>query len=573
MARRKAAEEKPPLKEPPSGPEHHLTLARLGELALAGGEQSEFIHETVAAVARALSVELCEVSEASPLGGSLSVRAGVGFQDGQAGRETGQEGRETLEAGKGSPDGYALLHKELLVFEDLDSDTRFSAPPLLSSHDVTSGMVAPISAPDGQFGALAAYSTHPRVFTAEEMGFLQAAAALLGQGLENRRLRSALKLRSEELERAEERKDDFFRMLSHELRNPLDSISLSLEVMRIYRLGDPAREELRGVLDRQVRHMTRLVDDLLDVSRVQSGQIRLRKAPVELGGIITNAQETVRPLLHDRGHRVSVTLPRRPVWIKGDAQRLEQVFMNLLHNAAKYTDPGGSIEVTGEREGDQAVVRVKDNGRGISPEMLPQVFDLFTQEDRSLDRTAGGLGIGLTVARKIVEMHGGAVEARSKGVGQGSEFLVRLPVLADSREETPPPPRTEADRAPPASPPRRVLVVDDNVDAAMMLATILARWGHQVHMVHDGPAAMQVVHSYRPEVLLLDIGLPGLDGFEIARRLRQESGLGGLVLVALTGYGREEDRRRSREVGFDYHLQKPVDLDALQGLLARAKSA
>lgn len=364
---------------------------------------------------------------------------------------------------------------------------------------------------------------------------------------------------------ADRRKDEFLAMLAHELRNPLAPISNAVEIMR---LRGPEHSELdwaRDVIARQVQHLVRLVDDLLDVSRITRGKIRLKLEPIDLAAVVSNAVETSRPLIEGRRHRFVADMPTEAIWVKADPARLAQVLANLLNNAAKYTEEGGSIRISVARDGGQAVVRVRDSGVGIPPEMLAGIFDLFTQVDRSLDRSQGGLGIGLTLVQRLVQMHGGSVEAQSDGPGQGSEFVVRLPMLTafqPPRLATPPPAERES-----AAGHLRILVVDDNVDAAVSLSMLLRLDGHEVHMVHSGPAALDAVRELRPDVVMLDIGLPEMDGYEVARRLRAEPGGADLSLVAVTGYGQDEDQRRCRAAGFDHHLVKPVDPQALSTLL------
>ena len=283
-----------------------------------------------------------------------------------------------------------------------------------------------------------------------------------------------------------------------------------------------------------------------------------------VSGIVERAVETVRPLIDQRRHELTVSLPPQPIWLYADAARLEQVVVNLLTNAAKYTDEGGHIWLTVQQEGDEAVLQVRDTGVGIAPELLPRIFDLFTQAERSLDRSQGGLGIGLCLVQRLVEMHGGTVEVYS-ALGQGSEFVVRLPVMLTPAPQPPSPPEETAE---PTGPSLRVLVVDDNVDAAQSLAMLLKESGHDVRTAHDGPTALEAALDYRPNVVLLDIGLPGLDGFEVAKRLRQQPVLQSVVLVAMTGYGQESDRQRSQEAGFDHHLVKPADFGKVQQILA-----
>jgi CheY-like chemotaxis protein len=313
----------------------------------------------------------------------------------------------------------------------------------------------------------------------------------------------------------------------------------------------------------------RLVDDLLDVSRITGGKIRLDLEVLNAASVVAAAVETSRPLIEESGHQMTVTLPEEPVWVRCDRVRLAQVLSNLLNNAAKYTQRGGLIALTVERSGGEAVFRVADNGIGISAEMLPKVFELFTQVERSLDRSQGGLGVGLTVVKRLVEMHGGRVEAASSGAGGGSEFTVRLPAI-----ESPPDPEAVADaplenRSPAA--PLRVLVVDDNADAADSLAWLLRHGDHEVRTAHDGRQAVEVAHEFRPQAVVLDLGLPEIDGYEVARRLRQHADTRGALLVALSGYGQQEHRRRSSEAGFDYHFVKPLDFGGLQRILLEAQ--
>lgn len=381
---------------------------------------------------------------------------------------------------------------------------------------------------------------------------------------------SELEQRTAALAAANQRKDDFLAMLAHELRNPLAPLRNMLQVMRLRWAQDAAVQQARAVMERQVVHLVRLVDDLLDVSRITRGRIELRKESVDLGAMVRHTIEINQPYLTERRHELNVTLPATALLIEADAIRLEQILSNLLNNAAKYTDPGGRIGVSVAREGEQAVVRIRDNGVGIAAELLPRVFDLFTQGTRSLDRAQGGLGIGLTLVKKLVELHGGTVQASSAGPGQGSEFVVRLRLAA-----CPPQSGTSSAAGDPVPATRalRLLVVDDNIDAAESLATLLRLAGHRVRTVYDGLTALQAVQEELPEVLLLDIGLPGLDGFQVAERLRQQASLGQVLLIAVTGYCQPEDRQKSQMAGFHSHLVKPVDPVELQRLLSDAATS
>jgi PAS domain S-box-containing protein len=373
---------------------------------------------------------------------------------------------------------------------------------------------------------------------------------------------TARKRAETELAEANRRKDEFLAMLGHELRNPLAPIANGLHLLRQEQSVSPNGRHAIGTIDRQLKHLTRLVDDLLDVSRITRGKIHLRRKRVELHTVIEHAVETTRPLIDARRHEFTVSLPSESVWLEADPARLEQVVSNLLGNAAKYTEPGGRIGLTAERLGPEAVVRVRDTGIGILPEMLPHIFDLFVQGDRSLDRAQGGLGIGLTLVKALVRLHEGKVEAHSPGVGHGAEFVVRLPVVPEvapvKPEESPP--------APEAGRPLRLLVVDDSKDTVDSLAMLLRLTGHEVATADTGPAGLQAALAGHPDVVLLDLGLPGIDGYEVARRIREQADVP--MLIAMTGYGQPEDRERSKEAGFDFHLVKPVDPVKLQQLLA-----
>ncbi|HET9328123.1 MAG TPA: ATP-binding protein [Candidatus Eisenbacteria bacterium] len=363
---------------------------------------------------------------------------------------------------------------------------------------------------------------------------------------------------------ADRRKDEFLAILAHELRNPLAPIRNSLHILRLTRHADPTAERVTELMERQVNHMVRLVDDLLEVSRITRGKIELRTELVELAGVVRGAVDTSRGLIEAAGHALQLDLPPEPITVEGDPVRLTQVFANLLNNAAKYTNEGGVIRLVVRRDGPGVAISVRDNGTGIPAEMLPRVFDLFTQGDRSAGRAQGGLGIGLTLVKMLVEMHGGTVEAFSEGAGLGSEFVVHLPLV--ERESV----RMGVNEpvAPTNMlPPRRILVVDDNQDSASSLGMLLKLLGADVHVVYSGPEALSAVSDYRPDVVLLDIGMPGMDGHEVARRMRLLPEGRDVTLIALTGWGQDRDRRNSELAGFDYHLIKPADVSALESLL------
>jgi CheY-like chemotaxis protein/two-component sensor histidine kinase len=366
---------------------------------------------------------------------------------------------------------------------------------------------------------------------------------------------------------ADRRKDEFLAMLSHELRNPLAPISNAVQVLRAAGQGGDTVSAASEMMDRQVRQMVRLVDDLLDVSRITRGVIELRKDRVELGSAVRQAVEAHRWLLESMGHALELALPAEPLDLHADRARVVQVLGNLIHNACKFTDRGGRIRVAAAREGGHAVIRVADTGVGIADADLARIFEMFVQLDRSLERSVGGLGIGLTLVKTLVESHGGTVEVRSDGPGRGAEFTVRLPLrpVAQAAAET-----TAAAPAPP--PARRILIVDDNHDSAESLAMMLALTGHETRTAHDGLAAVEAADAFRPDLMLLDIGLPKLDGYDVCRRIRDQEWGKDVVVVAVTGWGQDEDRERSRKAGFDTHFVKPVDPDALKRLIATARS-
>ena len=423
---------------------------------------------------------------------------------------------------------------------------------------LTSTMSVPLVARGRILGAITLSTDRSeRCFGSEDLEIALDFARNVALVLDNSRL-------YHEILETDRRKDEFLAMLAHELRNPLSPILNALEILRLRGEEPAARERALLLARRQARHMARLVDDLLDVSRITRGKIELRKERVELGALVAHAIESSRSLLEARGHEISVSLPGEPVWMEADPARMEQVLANLLNNAAKYTDPGGKVWVFVERPKDcEAVIRVKDTGAGIPQDMLNKVFDLFSQVDRSLDRSQGGLGIGLTLVRSLVSLHGGSVRALSEGPGKGSELLVRLPVLAPGSEElAETPAKTNGDRR------RRILVVEDNVDSAAALFELLRLWGHEVRVALDGPAAVEVTARDPQEIVLLDIGLPGMDGYRVAEIMRAQKGMETARIAALTGYGQETDQQRSKTAGIDRHFTKPLDVAVLKEFLA-----
>jgi PAS domain S-box-containing protein len=386
---------------------------------------------------------------------------------------------------------------------------------------------------------------------------------------DRKRLEEELRRRAAELAETDKRKDEFLAMLAHELRNPLAPIVHGLHLAREAGAETDARALALEAIDRQVHHLARLVDDLLDVSRIARGKMQIRPERLDLTRLVRTAAEDRRAGLAHADLDLAVEVPAAPVWVTGDATRLGQVLGNLLDNAAKFTDRGGQVAVrlSVDQGAQQAVLVVRDTGVGIGPEVLPKLFTAFAQADRSLERARGGLGLGLAVVRALVELHGGEVTVASGGLGKGTEFSVRLPLA------TGPPAAPAAVVEAPAAVRRRVLVVEDNADAAETLRLVLELQGHEVHVAHTGPDGVDAAAAVRPEVVVCDIGLPGFDGFEVARRLREQPGGDGMLLVALTGYGQEQDRRRAREAGFHHHLVKPVEPDALCRVLASQLAA
>ncbi|AUX37954.1 MULTISPECIES: ATP-binding protein [Sorangium] len=440
----------------------------------------------------------------------------------------------------------------------------------------------PLVVQERPIGALGLSFAEPRPFDHEEQEFLLALSRQCAQALERARLheeRAAIIERERrvalenarlyrEAHEADRRKDEFIAMLSHELRNPLAPITTGLELLRMTtgERGDRDDSQILATLERQVKTIVRLVDDLLDVSRITRGKIELKRERLDVGAVVETAVESVRPLLAQRRHELALSV-EPGVLVHGDRVRIEQIVVNLLTNAIKYTNPGGRVSLSCAASDGDAWIRVTDTGVGISAELLPRVFEPFMQARRTLDRSQGGLGVGLTLVKRLAELHGGRVEAVSAGPGEGTAISVWLP-LAGASAESAAAPSTEAPRSGAGA--LRVLLVDDNVDAAEGLRRILQLYGHTVAMAHDGPAALEAARASKPELVLLDIGLPGMDGYEVVRRLRAEPELRGSYIAAVSGYGQDQDRRRSREAGFDAHLTKPVATAQLLALVAEA---
>jgi PAS domain S-box-containing protein len=433
--------------------------------------------------------------------------------------------------------------EHLRILRELGLRSYMSAP--LHGRGKLLGMISFVSAESG------------RRYTEADLAFAEELARRAAIAIENAQLYAALR-------DADRRKDEFLATLAHELRNPLAPIRTSVEVLRRLAPVEPQLQQVREMIDRQVRNMVRLVDDLLEVSRITRGMVDLQWEAVDLAKVTQDAIETSGPAIEAGRHEVTFALPPEPVIVRGDLIRLTQVVANLLNNAAKYTPLGGHIWLTVERQDSEGVIRVRDNGAGIPAEMLTKVFELFTQVNSSLKRAQGGLGIGLALVKRLVEMHGGRVEAHSEGEGKGSEFVVHLP-LATAQDV---PDEREEKRPAATFTPRRVLVVDDHVDAADSLSLLLSMSGHEVRTAYDGRTALEQAAQLKPDMIFLDLGMPGIDGYETARKVRELQGMEHVRLVALTGWGQDEDRRRTQEAGFDAHLVKPVNPTVLQEFMA-----
>jgi signal transduction histidine kinase len=466
--------------------------------------------------------------------------------------------------------GTAAFTGRRVVSADLTTDPRWTAHPAFVELAVGAGLRAcwstPIRAAGGAvLGTFAIYYRTPSPPLEAHLHLVEIATHVAGIAIARHRADAALADRAERLAESDRRKDEFLAVLAHELRNPLAPIVTALGLMRAHEREPDVVARYRAVVERQVQQLERLVDDLLDVSRITRGKVTLRLERTTVRAALACAVESSRPLLAARGHTLTVHLPADPVFIEADPIRIAQVFSNLLNNAAKYTEPGGHIEVAAAREGAEIVVRVRDDGIGIPAEMLPRVCDLFVQTDAARDQAQGGLGIGLTLVRQFVGMHGGGIEIHSEGQGRGTEVVVRLPAAA-AGEPTAPSPSAAAPGV--AATARRVLLVDDNRDAADCLADALRDAGHEVRVENDGPSALAAADAWLPDVAIVDIGLPGMDGYRVAERLRAAHPHPALRLIALTGYGQESDQQRARSAGFDAHMVKPADLDRLGTLIA-----
>jgi signal transduction histidine kinase/DNA-binding response OmpR family regulator len=474
--------------------------------------------------------------------------------------ETITRGR-TFARGVGLP-GRVWASGEPAWIPDVTKDSNFPRAPIAAREGLHAGFAFQIRPAGELLGVIEFFNREIRQPDEQLLQMMATLGSQIGQFIER-------KLTEQAIRESNRHKDEFLAMLAHELRNPLAPIRTGLDVLRIRGDRDDVTKQTREMMARQVDQLVRLVDDLLDVSRIMRGRIELRKEPVELASVIARAIETVRPLIDAQSQRLIVTTPADPVWLDADALRLAQVVANLLNNAAKYTEKAGQISLSAERLENEVVLQVRDTGVGIAPEMLPRVFDMFVQADSSVERSHGGLGIGLTLARRLVEMHGGTIEARSGGLGTGSEFIVRVPAFNEASNTGV---GSDAVNPEPDARPTRclILVVDDNADVAESIAMVLRLDGHEVLVAHDGPSALKIAAARPPVIAFMDIGMPVMDGCELARRFRREPALKETVLVALTGWGQEDDVRRTQQAGFQHHLVKPVSLATLERVLATA---
>lgn len=456
--------------------------------------------------------------------------------------------------------GRIAAERQPLVLDEVDHAQEVT--PYLREEGIRSLVGVPLVTERGLLGVLHVGSVQPRKFSPKDVEILTLAAERIAHAVEIAERRQSEQRARAAADAANRAKDEFLALLSHELRNPLSAVRNAVTSARL----DPAqRERALEIAGRQSEHLTRLVDDLLDVARITQGKIRLRRDSVGLRESVDRAIESARSFIETRGHTLSVSCSGDSI-VDADPSRLEQIVENLITNAAKYTPAGGRIDIICEHADDEAILRVRDNGVGIAPDMLPRIFDLFAQADTALDRTQGGLGIGLTVVRRLVELHGGRIEARSEGLGHGAEFVVRLPAVPAHEH-----PALGQLRAPAVAGSVRVLIVEDNPDVAESMKVLLEILGHQVRVAYDGRSALDVVRGEVPDVALVDIGLPGMDGYEVARRLRAERAMEGVTLVALSGYGRDEDKERALAAGFHLHLTKPIDADRLIALMGEVK--
>ncbi|HWS61162.1 MAG TPA: PAS domain S-box protein [Steroidobacteraceae bacterium] len=538
-------------------------LAKLNELSTRlwrSGSLNEGLDEILAAVIDLLGADKGNIQLLDAEGSKLSIVAQRGFEPDFL------EFFGEVSATDDSPCSRALRSGQRILIENVETDgpdAPFRAVARAAGY--RSMISTPLTRADG--APLGMVSSHFRLVhrpSEQELRRLDLYLRQASDFIQRCRLEQELQQSEEALRDADRRKDEFLALLAHELRNPLAPIRYTLAANRKTGRTPEQRKRAEEIIERQVTHMSRLLDDLLDVSRITRSTLELKMNPTELTLVVGSAIETARPILDTKHHSLSVELPKQAVRLEADAIRLAQVFSNLLINAAKYTDPGGHIQLRAAREGNEIVVAVRDDGIGISADMMPRLFEMFSQAQAALGRAEGGLGIGLSLVRGLVTLHGGSVEAHSDGPGRGSEFIVRLPARTPAEE--PADIEVEAD-APVAGAGMKILVVDDNRDAADACAALLELSGHHVQTAYTGRRALELAETFRPHVLLLDIGLPDLDGYQLAAKVRATPWGRGIALIAATGWGQEEDRRRAFDAGFDHHLTKPIAAETVESLL------
>jgi signal transduction histidine kinase len=495
--------------------------------------------------------------------GALVARASRGFADASL-----KEFTRVMPGPGGGAAGNAFARRSRWAIEDTETDPSFAAYRDAARH---AGFRAVHSTPivtraDELLGVISVHYRQPHRPLQRDMQMADVCARYAADAIKAYLDIARLKQAESDLRELDQRKNEFLATLAHELRNPLAPLRNGLEVMRLAGTDSKMAERARAMMERQLGQMVRLVDDLLDVSRVSHGKIELRREEVDLAAVLRNAIETSQPVMDERGHEFTADIPAAKITIHGDLARLAQVFSNLLNNAARYTPSGGRVSLEVKPLDREVAVTVRDNGLGISRDMLSRVFEIFTQVDRSIERTQGGLGIGLSIAKRLVEMHGGTIELASEGLGKGSAFTVRLPARIEGSASG-----GESTRVPDAPRRRRILVADDNHDAATTLAMILEMLGNEVRVAHDGEEAVSVAASFHPDAILLDIGMPRLDGYGACERIRLLPGTSATFIVALTGWGHDDDKERARAAGFDRHLVKPVDPAQLQAILDAAR--
>ena len=470
----------------------------------------------------------------------------------------------------GSCGTAAFLKKPIYVCDIANDPLWANGAELALSHGLRACWSHPILSSSGAvLGSVAMYYDRPRQPGPNDLRLIDIVTRTATIAIERKRFEDELHQRNAQLVEADRRKNEFLAMLAHELRNPLSSIGNAAQLLREDQAGEH-RAWANEVLDRQVKHLARLIDDLLDVSRLTHGKIELQRETIDASKVLDQAVEAVRPTVELRWQKLTISSTRAALLVHADPLRLEQVITNLLTNAVKYTPEGGRISVAAAHAGETIVLSVKDDGVGISPERIPQMFELFTQGDRTLARSEGGLGIGLTIVKTLVEMHGGTVTAESDGPGQGSTFRVTLPSVSPEIRQARTPEATKTkSKTDRNGRGRRLLVVDDNEDTVRSMARLLRLKGHEVATASTGFEAVERVSDFKPDIVLLDIGLPGMDGYQVARKLRADKAHEDLLIIAISGYGQEEDRKRTASAGFDHHLVKPIDHDALLTLIGR----